>query len=397
MPQWVGRFRERLPCSSYPASGVGLWAGDLLFRGETAILRDQSGSFLLSEAMLSLLPCRQDALAAFEFKNGKPALLYWQARKAPLPRKTWAGQNRRWAIHHAVRTFFAREGFLEVDTPHRVLNPGMEPYLDAFAAEGCWLRTSPELHMKRLLAMGYDRLFQIAASFRKGDHSRLHREEFLMVEWYRRFADLEDLLQDCQRLLAELAPFSTESHYFSRALERLSCADAWERHTGHSLARDWSLPSLQGLAKEKGIHFAPADDWDTLYFRIFLNLVEPHLGWRAPTALVDFPASQAALAKRKPAAPEAFPTCFRFEIYVRGRELANAFYELTDAVEQRDRWREDLLCRQRLGKPLYEVDEEFLKALACGIPPSAGIALGLDRLVLCLLDGSDLAEILPFP
>jgi lysyl-tRNA synthetase class 2 len=347
--------------------------------------------------MLALLPSRQEALAAFSMEAGEVTLLFWQARQGQLVKQTWAAQNRRWAVHRAVRAFFAENGFLEVDTPVRVLNPGMEPFLDTFSAEGMWLRTSPELHMKRLLAAGFDRIFQIAPSFRKGDHSRLHREEFLMLEWYRRFADLEDLLRDCQELLVSLAPFSSDSAYFSRPLERLTCAEAWERHTGHPLARDWELSTLRHLATKNGIHFTNEDDWDTLYFRIFLNLVEPNLGWQAPTALVDFPASQAALAKEKSPAAGVFPTCFRLELYLRGRELANAFYELTEPVVQRERWEKDILCRKSLGKPLYEPDENFLKALACGIPPSAGIALGLDRLVLCLLDGSDLSEILPFP
>ncbi|MCB1049837.1 MAG: EF-P lysine aminoacylase GenX [Acidobacteria bacterium] len=394
MPQWIGRFHNRSSIAQFVEEQSGQIAGQIIQQGDLWYLQDQSATLELPAAWIALLPKLSPAWAAFSIGPQKVQLDYWQER--PLSGPLSEQQTRRFRMIQSIRQFFLAQDFLETDTPVRVPNPGMEPFLDSFSAEaGQWLRTSPELHMKRLLCRGYDRIFQFAPSFRKGDFSRLHREEFLMLEWYRSFSDLEVLIEDCQHLLNHLAPQAKDPIYFKQPIQRITCQEAFHKWVGLDLRDHKDCEPLRAAAKLHNIHIDPADDWDTLYFRLFLNLVEHHLGEEQPTILEDYPASQAALAKRKPQSGE-FATCYRFELYVKGVELANAFYEVCDANEQRQRFEMDQLERQAQRKPVYELDEAFLQALQQGMPPSAGIALGLDRLVLVVLGHSDLAEILPF-
>ncbi|MDJ0841593.1 MAG: EF-P lysine aminoacylase EpmA [Acidobacteriota bacterium] len=304
--------------------------------------------------------------------------------------------KRRHEIHQTIRDFFLKKGFLETDTPVAVANPGMEPFLDTWSVGDRWLRTSPELHMKRLMAAGFDKIFQMGPCFRKGDRGTLHREEFHMLEWYRVFADLNMLTEDLEALLTALAPLAETPAYFTAGIERRTVVEVFREYLNLELTDHQYREPLQKALKQRGIPHATDDDWDTLYFLLFLNFIEPHLGKDRPFLLTDYPASQSALAKKAPIVPGKLPTCYRFELYLRGTELANAFYEVTDEAEQRTRFRADNETRKTLNKPTYPLDEQFLAALASGLPPSAGIALGVDRLVLALLEVETLDELLPF-
>jgi lysyl-tRNA synthetase class 2 len=312
----------------------------------------------------------------------------------------------------AVRRFFAERDFLEVETPCLQVSPGLEPHLRAFRTvleepfgQGdaeLWLHTSPEFAMKKLLVAGLPRLFQMARCFRNGERSATHHPEFVMLEWYRAGASYTDLMDDCEGLLRAAAEAAgvREARWRDRSCdlfapwERLSVAEAFARHAGIDLlatAVPAEAPDPEALAAEArrlGLSPGGADTWEDLFFRIFLEFVEPRLGVGAPTFLHDYPVSMAALSRRKDSDPRLAE---RFELYVAGLELANAFGELTDAEEQRRRFEADMDRKERLYGHRYPIDGDFLAALAFGMPESAGIALGVDRLVM-LLAGADRIE-----
>jgi lysyl-tRNA synthetase class 2 len=253
--------------------------------------------------------------------------------------------------------------------------------------------------MKKLLVAGVPRLFQLAHCFRNGERSRTHHPEFTMLEWYRADAGYGDLMADCEALLRAVAggaPLTWQGRSADPALpwQYLSVAEAFERFCRIDLlatAPDREAPSVELLtdaARPLDIVPHPGDSWEDLFFRLFLERIEPHLGIGAPTILYDYPISMAALARAKPGDARLAE---RFELYVCGLELANAFGELTDAAAQRRRFLADQQKKRRRYGIAYPVDEDFLGALAHGMPESAGIALGVDRLVM-LASGADTIE-----
>jgi lysyl-tRNA synthetase class 2 len=318
----------------------------------------------------------------------------------------------------SVREFFAESGFVEVETPALQVSPGLEPHLRAFATvlhepgEGrgrsLYLHTSPEFAMKKLLAAGLPRIWQLAHVFRDGERSPTHHPEFSMLEWYRADTGYEALMADCEALLrraqqvAGTAALTWQGRTAdaNQPFERLSVVKAFERHAGIDLlatAPDPIHPDaarLAAAAQTVGIAPHPGDDWETLFFRIFLDRIEPHLGFGAPTILYDYPVSLAALSRPKPGEPRI---CERFELYVCGLELANAFGELTDPAEQRRRFVAGQAKKQALYGETYPIDEDFLAALEHGMPDCAGIALGFDRLVMLLTGAAHIEEVLWAP
>jgi len=326
--------------------------------------------------------------------------------------------ERRGRILAALRGFFAARGFVEVDTPALQVSPGLEPHLRAFATEWHdpdraapvrrYLHTSPEYAMKKLLVAGLPRIWQLAHVFRDGERSPVHHPEFTMLEWYRSGASWRDLAEECRALLATCQEAVGAAHLAWRARradargpwQYLSVAEAFRRFCGIDLlatAPDPLQPRfdlLAAAAAAVGVAPHPGDDWEALYFRIFLERIEPRLGLGAPTILHDYPLAMAALARRSPEDPR---TAERFEVYVCGLELANAFGELTDAAEQRARLRADQAKKAALYGETYPIDEDFLAALAHGMPASAGIALGFDRLVMLLTGAADITEVLWAP
>jgi elongation factor P--(R)-beta-lysine ligase len=311
--------------------------------------------------------------------------------------------EQRGRILSAVRTFFAGQGFVEVDTPILQVSPGLEPHLRAFVTDlhdprsggtlRRYLHTSPEFTMKKLLAAGMPRIWQLAHVFRDGERSATHHPEFSLLEWYRTNASWRELIPDCIALIrsCQCAVGAKELVWLGnsadtlRPWQEMSVTEAFRRYTGIDIlatAPDPLEPNAELLARSAhraGIEPHPGDDWETLYFRIFLARIEPHLGIGAPTILYDFPASMAALSRRNPKDPRLAE---RFELYVCGLELANAFGELTEVVEQRARFHIDQAKKLALYGEIYPIDEDFLTALQTGLPPAAGIALGFDRLVM---------------
>ena len=326
--------------------------------------------------------------------------------------------EQRGQILSAVRSFFAALGYVEVDTPALQVSPGLEPHLQAFktqlhdpcenrAAER-YLHTSPEYAMKKLLVTGMPRIWQLAHVFRDGERSATHHPEFAMLEWYRAGASYRNLMDECAALIracqdaAGAAALLWRGHSADarRPWQRLSIADAFREHCGIDLlatAPDPLAPDLERLAaaaRHLGIGPHPGDDWEALYFRILLERIEPVLGLGTPTVLYDYPLSMAALARGSLSDPRVAE---RFEIYICGLEVANAFGELTDAAEQRRRFAADQAKKRALYGETYPVDEDFLAALDYGLPACAGIALGFDRLVMLVTGAEDIEEVMWAP
>ena len=308
----------------------------------------------------------------------------------------------------ATRAVFASRGFVEVETPALQVSPGLEPHLKAFATmlerpgEGAasrFLHTSPEFAMKKLLVAGLPRLFQLAHCFRNGERGATHSPEFTMLEWYRAGAAYLDLVDDCEALLrasgARLLTWQGRVCDPQAPWERLSVAEAFRRHCGIDiLATMDDRDALAAATKPLGIAPHAGDSWEDLYFRVFLAAIEPKLGIGTPTVLYDYPISMAALARPKASDPRL---CERFELYVCGLELANGFGELTDAAEQRRRFAADQEKKRALYGEVYPVDEDFLAALEHGMPQSAGIALGFDRLVMLAAGATHIDDVLWAP
>lgn len=316
----------------------------------------------------------------------------------------------------AVRRFFDDRGFVEVETPALQVSPGLEPHLNAFETalaepfrDGpvapVYLHTSPEFAMKKLLAAGEEKIFQIARCYRNEERSPTHHPEFTMLEWYRLGAGYRDLWADCEELLVAAAEAAGVAR-FARAGKtadpragwtRIGVCEAFEEHAGIDLAAtvdESPDPSrLIEAARAIGVWTGPKDRWEDVFFRIFLAEVEPRLGVGAPAILYDYPASMAALARLGP--DRRFAE--RFEVFVCGLELANGYGELTDPVEQRARFEADRALRTELRGSAYPVDEDFLAALESGLPDCAGIALGIDRLVMLATGAARIEDVLWAP
>ncbi len=326
------------------------------------------------------------------------------------------------AIAAALRQWFAGQGFIEVETPVLQVSPGLEPHIRPFVTQieapfdqgtrRMYLQSSPEYAMKKLLAAGETKIFQLARVFRNGERGATHEPEFTMLEWYRAGAGWEQLGTDCEGILR--AALAAVDPGLSRgslrwqdravdpaaAFERLSVAEAFSRHAGIDLLAttpDPQRPDLGQLARraaEIGIRTSPQDSWDDIVFRILLDRIEPHLGAARPTLLHSWPASMAALARLDPHDSRVAERC---ELYVAGLELANGFGELTDAAEQRRRFAlEQAQKRDLLGDDV-PLDDDFLAALDHGLPPSAGMAMGFDRLVMLATGATEIQQVLWAP
>ncbi len=314
------------------------------------------------------------------------------------------------AILRAVRGYFEAQGFLEVETPARVLSPGQEVHLEAIpAGGGRHLITSPEYHMKRLVAGGLPRIVQFCRCFRADEDGPFHQPEFTMVEWYRAQAGMDDLMRDCEAIVEAAAraagawpnvqvPANRRGAGSGAPLvlggpfERTTVRECFQRHAGIDLRGDESNRELRELARRAGCQVAPDADWDDAFYQIFVDRIEQNLGVTRPTLVADWPLPLGALARRKPDDPL---TVERFELYAGGLELANAFGELTDPVEQRARFEGEAALRHKRGKADYPIDERLLEALP-RMPPTCGIALGFDRLVMLVLGAPSIREVVAF-
>ena len=316
----------------------------------------------------------------------------------------------------ALRGWFAEQGFLEVEPQALQVSPGNETHLHGFATEIVrldgsraprFLHTSPEFAMKKLLAAGEQRIFALTRVWRNREASATHANEFTMLEWYRAGAPFTVLMEDCAAILrlASLECFDRTARWRGRECdltaepERLTLVEAFRRCAGVELEPclpDASPDPRARLAAEAtriGVRVAPDDGWSDLFSKILSEKIEPALGQGRPTILTAYPASEAALARPDPADPRFAE---RFEAYVCGVELANAFGELTDATEQRRRFEADMDEKQRIYGERYPLDEDFLAALAV-MPPASGAALGFDRLVMLAAGAQSLDEVVWTP
>jgi lysyl-tRNA synthetase class 2 len=284
-----------------------------------------------------------------------------------------------------IRGFFDARGFVEVQTPVMVPSPGLDLHLDAFEVMGGdrgaprWLSTSPEYQMKRLLGDGWERIYQVAPCFRRGEVGERHNPEFTMLEWYRAHAGMDDVMGDTEQLVAAVAGgrvrLGDRVIDLQPPFERIGVCDAFARFAG------W--PDDETID-------AAANDQDR-YFRTFVESVEPAIErLDRGVFLVDFPASQASLARKK---ADDSRLAERFELHVAGVELCNGFGELVDPLEQRDRLERDQAARRARGLPVYPIDERLLEALA-RVPPSGGNALGVDRLAALASGTTEIAVVM---
>jgi lysyl-tRNA synthetase class 2 len=311
-----------------------------------------------------------------------------------------AALEARGRILRAVRAWFEREGFLEVSTPARVRSPGQEVHLDAIPAgeadgEPRWLITSPEYHLKRLVADGLSPIFEICKCWRAEESGPHHRTEFTMLEWYRANAPLQVLADDCEALVAvafQAAGRDPLALGLVAPFARTSVRELFERHAGISLTGSETPAELRAAAEGAGVAVGAATAWDDVFYQVFLDRIEPELARSGPTFVFDWPAPLGALARPHPRDPRLVE---RFELYAAGLELANAFGELTDPVEQRRRFEEETRIRAGRGKTIYPIDEALLAALP-QMPPTSGIALGLDRLIMLATGARDISEVQAF-
>lgn len=284
-----------------------------------------------------------------------------------MPLFSVANLRQRAVLLGAVRSFFNSRGYLEVETPLRIPAPAPEAHIIPQPSGAWFLQTSPELCMKRLLARGIPRLFQICKCFRQEERGRRHLPEFTMLEWYRAGADYFSLMDECEELLAAVAGIDLAPPW-----ERLTVEEAFRRYAG--------MTAAQALAAD-------------LFDQLMVEKIEPQLGRPRPTFLYDYPAGLAALARKRPDNPNLAE---RFELYIDGLELANGFSELIDPVEQRQRFVEEQRRIAATGRTPPPLPEKFLAELAA-MPPSAGIALGLDRLAMLLLGVESIEAVIAFP
>ncbi len=279
-------------------------------------------------------------------------------------------------ITAAIRAFFVKQGFLEVETPHRIPVNAPEAHIDTVLSEGWQMHTSPELCMKRLLAAGYQGLFQICRCWREGERGSKHLPEFTLLEWYETGADYRKQMVDCEELFRYLVPEGT-LHYQG---EKIDLSPPWERLTvAEAFSRYAPISADEALRNGR-------------FDEIIALQIEPELGKEKPLFLCDYPVEKAALARKKAESPMIAE---RFELYMFGLELANGFSELIDAQEQRQRFEEEEAQRRLNGKPSSPLPEKFLAELSA-MPEAAGIALGLDRLVMLLTDTTEIDDVVAF-
>jgi lysyl-tRNA synthetase class 2 len=344
----------------------------------------------------------------------------------PLPSPWWrphAHADRRpfllgrGRVKAACARLLEAQGFLEADPSILQASPGNEAHLHAFSTrplapdgtplDPLWLHTSPEFALKKLLAAGEARLFAFAHVFRNRERGPLHHPEFTMLEWYRAGEPYEALMADCAALLAAAAEAAGARllRWRDRTVdpraepERLSVAEAFDRFAGIDLLATVDATgavdrdALAAAARGSGLRVAADDGWADIFSRVLVARVEPALGSGRATILHEYPISEAALARPKPGDPRVAE---RFELYACGVELANAFGELTDPVEQRRRFLAEMAEKERVYGERYPLDEEFLEALA-HMPPAAGAALGFDRLAMLATGAGTIEQVLWAP
>lgn len=284
-------------------------------------------------------------------------------------------------VIRALRHFFIANDYLEIETPIRIPAPAPEAHIDAVESGSWCLQPSPEICMKRLLAAGYPRIFQICKCFREGERGRLHLPEMTLLEWYRAGGNYQDMMNECEALIAGVARkmgskedrlvYQGREIRLSPPWSRISVSDAFDR---------WGPTSLESALEQEQ------------FDEIMVSEIEPNLDPSRPVFLYDYPVCRGALARLK---PEDSRYAERFELYIGGLEICNAFSELTDPAEQRARFERELELRRSFGRPVYPMPEKFIAALD-DMPAAAGTALGIDRLIMLFVDAQNIDEVVAF-
>lgn len=280
----------------------------------------------------------------------------------------------------AIRDFFVSKDYLEVETPSLIPAPIPEKHIDVIPCGDLFLHTSPELYMKRLLAAGYPRIFQICKCYRKGERGSCHLPEFTMLEWYCRGTDYHLLMKECEDLIMSIASSLGNEEVIHYQGKKIKLQRPWESISVREAFTRYAPVPMEEVVKENS------------FDEIMVDYIESHLGWEQPTFIYDYPVSGSALAKAKidePAIAE------RFELYIGGKEIANACSELTDADEHHARFKEVEDYRHSIGKSVYPVPR-FLLQNNIAIPESAGIALGVDRLAMIFCDSPIIDDVVAF-
>ncbi|MBW2545031.1 MAG: EF-P lysine aminoacylase GenX [Deltaproteobacteria bacterium] len=285
------------------------------------------------------------------------------------------------AMIQAIREFFIDKDYLEVETPSRIPGPAPECHIDAIPSDGWYLHTSPELCMKRLLAAGYPRIFQITRCFRGEERGSLHIPEFTLLEWYTSGADYFRMMEECEELIVHVAlslGHEGKIHYRGKEID---IRTPWERISVKDAFMRYSTVTMEKALK------------DDCFDEIMIREIEPRFAdTNRLVFLYDYPVAMGALARVKKTDPEVAE---RFELYMGGLELANAFSELTDPAEQRARFEEELKNRRASGRVVYPMPEKFLSELI-NMPESSGIALGVDRLAMIFTDSASIDDVVAF-
>jgi lysyl-tRNA synthetase class 2 len=336
--------------------------------------------------------------------------------------KRWKRYFIREKVLNAIRRFFSDRGFHEIEVPYLASCLPPESYLDVFETtllsrdrtpRRMFLTTSPEAAIKKLLVAGVGNCFSLCKSFRNTeDTSFTHTPEFTILEWYRVDSDYTDIMRDCEELVLYINTYlqrtsdenknmrPTELVYQKKKInlqmpwERLTMCEAFATHAGFDLADALTRETLIPIAKKKGYTIGENDTWEELFHQIFLNEVEKHLGQGRPTIIYDYPAVLAALSRRKKSDPRFAE---RFEFYIEGLELGDAYSELTDWKEQLARFEKEKAEIVRLGKTQHPIDMDFISSLRIGMPKAGGIAVGVDRLIMLFADVADISDTLFFP
>ena len=280
----------------------------------------------------------------------------------------------------SIRHFFVQQDFLEVETPVRIPSPAPEEHIEAIPSGNWFLQTSPEICMKRLLAAGYPRIFQFCKCFRAEERGGRHLPEFTMLEWYAAQFNYQQLMDQCEAMLITALKGTGYDQHLVWQNRKIDLSSGWERISVAEAFFQYAPMSIEEALTQ--------DQFDEILF----EYIEPHLGQNRPTFLYDYPASLAALAKIKKSNPTVAE---RFELYIGGLELANGFSELTDAPEQRRRFEEASEARDAMHRARYVMPEKFLQALNA-MPEAAGIALGIDRLVMILANTTNIDDVVAF-
>ena len=356
---------------------------------------------------------KADFGGVFSREGGLRQMPWWDVQKHADRRPLLSLRGR---IKSGLRAWFEVRDFTEVECGILGVSPGNEAHLHAFetrrirsdgSGQALYLHTSPEFGAKKLLAAGETRIFEFARVFRNRERTRLHAPEFTMLEWYRAHEEVEAVMADTLALTRAAAEIAGRGHLIHRdrecdpfaEAERLSVADAFRIHAGVEILDtldergNGDRDLFATRAKRGGFSIAAEDGWSDIFFKVLTAAIEPRLGQERLTLLTDYPRSEAALALPKPSDPRLSQ---RFELYGCGVELANGFGELTDPMEQRQRFEAEMAEKQRIYGERYPLDEDFLAALS-HMPNASGVALGFDRLVMLAAGAPQIDDVLWTP